>query len=106
MQDLKSIAISDLNYIFDELAEAIVYEQDGQQYQIKAVISEQSLEEEEERLAIESKVKVYIRDSELSSLGIKPQIHDLIAGQWEVEGRKLNAGLWELSCYSSIRPRP
>ena len=104
---LKEILNLDVNdVLFSDLGKTVSYKRNDVEYQITALILEGSLDSQEE-LSVESKATIYVSAKELEEKGLEMVYpHDIIADRWEVETRKKIAGLWELSCYDVVRPRP
>ncbi|HDM08700.1 MAG TPA: hypothetical protein ENF97_01075 [Candidatus Omnitrophica bacterium] len=105
---LEEIFEADIENVFmgGDLAQSTTYKRGSSEYQVKAIILEQDLDSEEE-ISVENTARIYLSKTELDNLGIgDPQIHDQIGGKWEVGSRKLNLGMWELTCFCQVRPKP
>jgi len=104
MRDIIRTDIDDV--FFTDFAETVTYERNGKVHQVQAVFGEQKLDEEE-AIDVEARTEIFLKQKELDDLGLGgPPPHDLIAEEWKVEARELNDGVWKLSCYKSVRPRP
>ena len=91
--------------VFGDFAQEVSYRRGENECLIPAIIIERGMDEDE-RVTVEAKATVYVSERDLTGLGLgEPLPHDFIDNTWEVETRKRSLGIWELDCYSKIRPK-
>jgi len=104
LEDMWKADVKDV--VFSDLGKSVSYKRNDTEYEIVALILEDSLDSQEE-LSVDSRATIYVSVQEIEEKGLGiPSPHDIIEDSWEVETREKVGPLWKLNCYNVIRPRP
>jgi len=95
----------DIDVFFDEFAKEYVYEHDGTQFTVHAIVTKQKKDNEDDTYAGAEAV-IFISETELEQNGItQPEMYDTI-GSWIVQSSRYAEGIWEIFAYANVKINP